>query len=235
MNFRSKVEATLAPLVVRLRAELSLLPTLDVLNSYQHRIHAVQTDKSKVPDGFMFKWRYLWALLLSGTFVERQDDAGHYKSVVDDLVEDIFKAYEVGAIHESGRNPGSEKEFLTRLGLGLRVREPHQLAFPEQIQKWAFCRLQPFDSSYFVPRYGLSFEEIVAWMKRLISTVEDRLNASVRDGAAILADTKSIQSELAHGTLTLESRKFQDLQLEFGARLKRNAHGLEAVHIFSLD
>jgi hypothetical protein len=235
MNFRNKVETILVPLVARLREKLARVPTLDVLNYYQHRINLVQTDKSKVPDGFMFKWRYLWALLLSGSFVKTRDDAAPEIEVIDGLIEEIFETYAAGAIYEPGRNPRSEKEFLARLGLGLRVREPDQLAFPDQIQKWASRRLQSFDASYLVPRYGLSSDEILAWMKRLIGAVEERLNACVRETAAMVADTKSMQSELAQGILTIGSERFENLRLEFGTRLERNARALEAIHVFSLD
>jgi hypothetical protein len=61
MDFRGKVETVLALLVAELRERLALLPTLAVLNHYQLRIDSVQIDKSGVPDGFIIKWRYLWA------------------------------------------------------------------------------------------------------------------------------------------------------------------------------
>jgi hypothetical protein len=115
MNFRDKIENVLGPLVAELRAKLALLPTLDMLNGYQLRIDAVQTDKSGVPDAFMIKWRYLWALLLSNPFSVGRGRSDQEFGSLDQLIEKIFETYAFGALYEPGLHPGSEKEFLTRL------------------------------------------------------------------------------------------------------------------------
>ncbi len=108
MEFRDKVETVLAPLVTELREKLALLPTLAVLNHYQLRIDAVQTDKSGVPDGFIIKWRYLWALLLSKSYSGTNDHLEPDLGPLDELIEKIFETYAVGAIQEPGRVRGSD-------------------------------------------------------------------------------------------------------------------------------
>ncbi len=235
MDFRDKVENVLAPLVAELREKLALLPTLAVLNYYQLRIDAVQTDKSGVPDGFIIKWRYLWALLLSKAYLETNDHVDPDLGLLDELIEKIFETYAVGAVQEPGRVRGSEKEFLTRLGLGLRVREPDVIAFPEQIQKWASARLQTFDDSYFLPSFGLRFEEILVWIGTLIEKTESRLNACVQDLASVYTDAKPIHAEFVSGHLTIADAQDRMLKLQIGERLDKNARTGESVHIFSSE
>lgn len=235
MDFRDKVENVLAPLVAELRAKLALPPTLDVLNGYQLRIDAVQTDKSGVPDGFMIKWRYLWALLLSNSFSDGNSRHDWEFGSLDQLIEKIFETYAFGALYEPGRHPGSEKEFLTRLGLGLRVREPDVLAFPEQIQNWASARLQPFNDSYFLPVFGLRFEEILAWVGHLIHNTELELNAWVQELASIYRDTEPIRDQFARGDLTPEGARNKAVELKIGDRLQSNAYRSESVHLFSIE
>jgi len=235
MEFRDKIEIVLRPLVTELREKLALLPTLAVLNNYQLRIDAVQTDKSGVPDGFIIKWRYLWALLLSNPFSESNDHLDPSLGSLDELVEKIFEVYSFGAVQEPGRVRGSEKEFLTRLGLGLRVREPDVLAFPEQIQKWASARLKPFDDSYFLPVFGLRFEEILTWLGSLIGKTESRLNCCVQDLASIYADGKPLHAQFVSGDLTGEGARDRMLELKIGERLERNGRMVEGVHKFSIE
>ncbi len=51
---------------------LNTRSTLAILTHYQMRMHAA-FDKSKLPDGFSAKWRYLWALTLKTPY--RNDDS----------------------------------------------------------------------------------------------------------------------------------------------------------------
>jgi SEC-C motif len=164
MEFRNKLEVVLEPVVVELRQKLAVLPTLAVLNHYQLQIDLVQTDKSIVPDGFISKWRYLWAILLSQPYREGATCTESVFEEIDELVEKIFQVYEIGAIYEPGRFPRSEREFLTRLGLAIRVREPDVLGFPEQIRKWAALRFQPFDETYFLPTFASQFNQLYSWL-----------------------------------------------------------------------
>jgi hypothetical protein len=154
-------------------------------------------------------------------------------SSLDKLVEEIFDTYGVGAVFEPGRERGSEKEFLTRLGLALRVREPDLLAFPEQLKEWSSVRLRPFDDSYFLPKYGLSFEEVLRWITSLLHEAERRLNACMRDGASIMADTRSIHAEFIRGAFTADSARLKAQELSLGERLDHNRGQLESIHIFS--
>lgn len=96
MEFKDKIEAVLAPLVAEFRGKLALLPTLAVLNNYQLRIDTVQTDKRGVPDGFIIKWRYLCALLLSNSFSDRNCRTDLEFGSLDQLIENIFETYAIG-------------------------------------------------------------------------------------------------------------------------------------------
>jgi hypothetical protein len=237
MDFREKIESALTPLIAQLNEMLASLPTITVLNHYQLLIHTVQTDKSKVPDGFFSKWRYIWALQLSNRFSDM--DANHvsesqFKSI-DELIEQIFDVYGFGAMLEPGRSRGSEKEFLTRLGLALKVREPDILGFPEQIQSWASARLEPFNDLYFLPTFGLRFEEIMLWLRDLMSALQSRLNALVTDLASIRRDMEPIRAEFASGYMDFDAARNNSAALKIGERLDRNASQGERMHLFSRE
>lgn len=235
MEFRDKLETVLTPLIGELREKLSSLPTLAVLNHYQLRIDTVQTDKNNVPDGFIFKWRYLWSLLLANPFLDAVSSVESRADQIDKLVEKIFRAYEFGAVYEPGRFRGSEKEFLTRLGLAIKVREPDVLAFPEQIQHWALTRMRPFNDSYFLSTFGSRFQEIIEWIGRLIRTTESRLNDCVQELVSIYSDIKPIQADFAMGNVDIETARYKGYELKVGERLNTNARRGEGVHIFSLE
>jgi SEC-C motif len=235
MEFKTKIESVLIPLIEEMREKLDSIPTLEVLNHYQLRIDAVQTDKSNVPDGFIFKWRYLWMLVLSKPFLEGKDSFEPELKQVDELIEKVFETYGIGAIYEPGRTRGSEKEFLTRLGLAIKVREPDTLAFPEQIREWASCRLQPFNDSYFLPTFGARFEEIMAWIEIAAQTLESRLNNVVQDLASIFTDSQPIQAAFVRGELDIEAARDRACELKIGERLEDNAHKGERIHIFAAD
>lgn len=233
MEFRDKVETAVGPLIGQLRKKLASKPTLSVLNHYQLLIDAVQTDKSGLPDGFMFKWRYVWALLLSNPFQQVAHNVDLEFEDVDGLIAEIFRAYELGAVYERGRFPRSEKEFLTRLGLALRIRESDVLGFPEQIQEWAKARFQPFSDSYFLLEFGLTFEKLMEWITGLIRIVESRLNASVQDLFSIYRDLEVLQRESDLGKIQIEAARKRADDLRIEQRLEANARQAEAVHVLS--
>jgi hypothetical protein len=235
MDFKDKIEAVLAPMIGELRRKLAAVPTIHVLDHYQLRIDTVQYDKSNVPDGFIFKWRYIWGQLLSGPFLELKHTSPSAMTGIDELVEKIFQVYEFGAVQEHGRDRASEKEFLTRLGLAIRVREPDTLAFPEQIQEWGEARLQHFNDSFFLPIFGLSQEKIIEWISTLILTCQSRLNACVRELASIVSDAKPINAGIAHGDLDLNAARSKAEELKIGERLETNARNCEGTHIFSVE
>jgi hypothetical protein len=235
MEFRDNIESVLAPLITELREKLASLPTLVVLNHYQQRILASAPDKSNVPDAYIFKWRYLWALLLSSPFSEAKDNPEAEFAPIDEQVEKIFETYSFGAIYEPGRSRGSEKEFLTRLGLAINVREPDILGFPEQIRNWGSARLQPFDESYFLPVFGLRFDEIVGWVDRLIRTSQSRVDSWLTNLASICAEMKPIQTEFVRGNLDVEAARNRASELKIDERLDSNGRESESIHIFSID
>jgi len=235
MEFRNKIEAVLAPLVAELRNELALLPTLAVLDSYQFRINIAQPDKSNVPDGFMSKWRYVWALLLSNPFLGQKGEHETGLARIDELIEKIYDMYSIGAVHEPGHIRGSEKEFLTRLGLAIKVRELDVLGFSDQIQDWALARLCPFNDSFFLPTFGLRFEEILTWVNGLIRTTQARLDAFVEGFTPIVADIRSLQADFAGGRLDIHAVREKASKMSIEERLGRNGRQGESVHIFSVE
>jgi hypothetical protein len=173
VQFRQKVEAAILPLITELRHELSQLRTLDVLNHYQFQINLSQLNKDKLPDGFWAKGRYVWGLLLRSELLDLPESNQEPSfAKINDLVEKIYDCYSMAAVYEPGNSPGSETEFLTRLGLGLRVREPDALGFPEQFRAWAMARFPSFNERYFIPTFGLTFEQISSWLKNLSNFME---------------------------------------------------------------
>jgi hypothetical protein len=236
VQFRQKIEAAISPLVTELRGELAKLRTIDVLNHYQFRINLSQLHKDKLPDGFWAKGRYVWALLLQNKLLDapRLDDESVLERI-DDLVEKTYDSYSFGAVYEPGQSPGSETEFLTRLGLGLRVREPDALGFPEQFRAWAMARFPSFNERYFVPTFGLTFEEISSWLQNLSNFMENRLNGLVDGLRLILEDVNVIREQFASGALGLEEARERSAQLKVPEKLDANAREGDAAHILSLE
>lgn len=235
MQFWEKIEAATSPLINELRENLATIPTIDFLNYYQLKHHFSHIKKDEFPDGFWAKWRYVWALKLSSPLVGTGDAVidGTQFAKVDELVEKIFELYTVGAVFEPGRTSGSEKEFLSRLGLGLRVREPDALCFPEQAKKWTLLRLRPFNDGYFIPVLGLRIEDIYDWIDKLIAEMEVRVNQWVSDMVPIAKDLNGIRQDFVAGTLSVQECRKQADQAKIGERLNRNARDGDALHIFS--
>ena len=236
MQFKQKIEIAIQPLLSDLRHELAAVRTLDVLNHYQFRINFAGPTKDKLPDGFWAKGRYVSALSLRNSFVEAPSPTSDSTfGRINDLVEKIYDVYSLGAICEPGSNPGSEKEFLARLGLGLRVREPEALGFPEQFRARATGRFTVFNERYFVPSFGLTFEQISKWLERLSKLIEDRLNGVVDGLRSIMEDLNAVRAQFESGTLTLDGARNRAEQLRFAERFEANAREGEAVHVLSYD
>ena len=235
MQFREKIETATLPLIDELRQRLAALPTVAVFNHYQLQHHLSQFDKTKFPDGFWAKWRYIWALRLSSKFSEGADPAAIEPEFeqIDALVEKVFDLYSFGALYEPGRSPGDEKEYLTRLGLALKVREPDALSFPEQTKTWALARFQPFNDSYFLRTFGLRFEEIFQWADDLIRALEARLNDWVADMVSIFKDLESVKGSFVEGTLDEEGARDRAKQLQIAERLGRNGRDSDTLHVLS--
>lgn len=237
MDFKEKLEHALRPRTARLKDKLASLPTRAVLDHYQMRIHTARPDKSNVPDGFLIKWRYVWALHLSNPFSEAEvkDDSKDQFDTIDKLVEEVFDVYGVGAIFEPGRSRGSEKEFLTRLGLGIKVREPDILGFPEQMRSWALARFQPFNESFFLPTFGLRIEEIMIWLDDLKNASQSKLDACFSEFASIMSDVMPIQAAFASGELDVEAARKRGAELKISERLETNGRQSERIDVFSAD
>lgn len=219
-------------MIDELKGGLAALRTLEVLDCYQLGIDlAGPNPEETVPDGYLFKWRYVWALLLSQSY--REEGAENLDcDWIDQQIEKIFEVYELGAVFEPGWRRGSLKEFLTRLGFAAQVRETDALAFPEQIHDWAVTRFEPFDSQYFLPVVGLRSAEIFAWLTELIREVEKRLNSVASDLAAILVDVEEVQSALSRGVLDDTGVRERLATLNIRRRLEENRKHAERVHIF---
>jgi DNA-binding TFAR19-related protein (PDSD5 family) len=235
MQFRNKVEVAVEPLIRELHKEIASLPTLDVLNDYQCRLHLSQLMKDKLPDGFWAKTRYIWKLLLSRAFSEAGDRESLETSTrIDELVEKIFELYSFGAVYEPGHAVGSEPEFLARLGLARGVREIDILGFPEQFRNWAIARLSPFDEGYFLPVFGLRFEQILAWLEALIQNKEEQLNRWVNDMAAISRDIHPIQQGLDIGAIDVDTARRRAADLRIVKRLESNGRDGDLINIVTM-
>jgi hypothetical protein len=236
VQFREKIEAAILQLLSELARELQNIRTLDVLNHYQFRLNLAGPNKDKLPDGFWAKGRYVSALSLKSTFIDTSSSTSESPfGQIDDLVEKIYDVYSLGAIYERGTDPSSEKEFLARLGLGLRVREPGALGFPEQFTTWAMARLPIFNERYFVPRFGLTFEEMLSWVENLSKLVEDRLNLLVDGLRPIFEDMNALRAQFVSGTLDVDATRVRGEQLRLLERLEANAREGDATHILSYD
>ncbi|MGB9071796.1 MAG: SEC-C metal-binding domain-containing protein [Terriglobales bacterium] len=236
MQFRDKVEVAVEPLIGQLRSEIASLATLDVLNHYQFRLHLSELAKEKLPDGFWAKTRYVWGLLLSRPFSEvGVGDAKETLARVDELVEKIFELYSFGAVYEPGRALGSESEFLARLGLAMDVREIDILGFPEQFRSWAVARLSPFDGAYFLPDFGLRFEDLLRWLDGLIHNKEKELNRWVNDMAAISRDIIGIERALGSGAIDLDTARRKGGELKIAQRLESNSRDGDKINILTMD
>ena len=236
MQFRQKIEIAVLSMLSDLGRELATARTLDVLNHYQFRINFAGPNKDKLPDGFWAKGRYVSALSLRNTLLDAPSPtSGATFDRVNDLAEKIYDVYSLGAIYEPGSNPGSEKEFLARLGLGLRVREPEALGFPEQFRAWATARFPAFNDRYFVPTFGLTFEQISSWLEGLLRLIEDRLNGVVDGLRPIMEDLNAIRVQIESGALNPDAARERAEQLRFAERFEANAREGEAAHILSYD
>jgi hypothetical protein len=236
VQFRQKIEVAILPLLSELRRELAALRTLDVLNHYQFRINFAGPNRGELPDGFWAKGRYVSALSLKNIFVEASKAKSELAfDRIDQLVEKIFDVYSFGAIYDHGTNLGSEKEFLARLGLCLRVREPEALGFPEQFKAWANARFPPFNERYFVPKFGLTFQQILSWLENLSKLIESRLNALVDGLRPILEDLNAAGAQFESGALNLDATREKLEQFRVAARLDENARQGEAAHILLYD
>jgi hypothetical protein len=224
MDFREKIEFATAPLVKQLKDALGRADGTDILVAYQMSIDLAQEKASHLPDGFIMKWRYMWALMLASPLVERKEGDWD-KQEIDALIENIFDVYNTGAVREPGKDPKSEKEFLTRLGLAIRVREPDVLAFPEQIRDWALTRFEPFNDQYFLPSFGLRAEEIFAWVGRLLEGVQTRLNALLDETIQLVSDLRNAPNA-SGAQKDLETGKLSE-------RLRVNAKNMEMAHTLS--
>ncbi len=237
MDFRKRVEGALDPMVAELRNELERYPTFWVLNHYLLKTHFARIDKSEMPDGYWLKWRYLWAVLLSLPWKEENTPDANEPDwdKIDKFIEQIFDVYRVGAIYDPGVTPGSEPEFLARLGLATKVREPDVLAFPEQIKNWALTRFEPFDDTFFRPSFGVRFAEIIAWIDSLIKVVETRAGEAVDEGLIIRRDVERLRDRFVENPFELKSIRAEGVSIRLEERMMSNGERFQALYVFSAE
>jgi len=237
MDFRKRIELALDPLVTELRDNLRQYPTFWVLNHYLLKTHFARIDKREMPDGYWVKWRYLWAILLSLPWeTENTADATEPDyDKIDKSLEDIFDVYRIGAIYDPGVSPGSEPEFLARLGLATKVREPDVLAFPEQIKRWALTRFEPFDDVFFRPSFGVRFADIIAWIDALIKAVEARAGDAVDEGLVIRRDVERLRDRFVDNPFALDSIRAEGRAIQLEDRMIANGDRFQRLNVFSLE
>jgi len=237
MELRTRIERALVPMVKELRALLARYPTVLVLNYYLGKAHAARMYEIEMPDGYWPKFRYIWAILLGLAWKPydgvNPDDLDF--SVIDQRIETIFDLYRVGAIYDPGKTPGSRPEFLARLGLAIRVREPDALAFPEQIRDWAVTKLEPFDDSFFCPQLGNGSSEIMAWVTALIETVGDRSDLAITEGYKVRAELERLRDRFVEDPLNIGSTRADSESLHLEERLIANDNTIARLHIFTRE
>jgi hypothetical protein len=232
MELRKRIERALVPMVGELRGILAQYPTLLVLNYYLAKAHSARLYGTTMPDGFWTKFRYIWAILLSlqwkGYGGVNPEDLDF--SEIDQRIETIFDLYRIGAIYDPGITPGSRQEFLARMGLAIRVREPDVLAFPEQIKDWAVTRFAPFDDSFFCREFGNRSTEILSWVTCLVETVSDRVHSAITYGHKVRVELRRLQDSSSDNPAESDGER---LRLE--ERAMECTNQLAQAHIFSLE
>jgi hypothetical protein len=231
-EFVDRLERILRNPISKLVQDLASLQLEDILNHFQSRLDLSQLQEGKLPDGFWAKWRYIWALRLASPSDGKPATDAVFESI-DKQVEDIFDTYSQGAIFEPGKDPRSEKEFLTRLGLALRIREHEDLSFPEQFRQRLYERFAPFDESFFVPRYGLTFDQVCSWLEGLISELEAELNKRLEEFRALLIEIDPVRLDFGEGKIGFtELTRISD-EAQWGKRLNENGEALQNLHVYS--
>jgi len=237
MELRKRIERALVPMVEELRGILAQYPTLLVLNYYLAKAHSARLYGSPMPDGYWIKFRYVWAILLSlpwkGYVGVNPEDLDFSK--IDQRLETIFDLYRIGAIYDPGTTPGSRQEFLARMGLAIRVREPDVLAYPEQIREWAITRFAPFDDSFFRRELGNRSTEILSWVTGLIETVSDRVHSAIVDGHKVGAELERLQDSSNDNSVDSDPTESDDERLRLEERAMECTNQLAQAHIFNLD
>jgi hypothetical protein len=236
MELRKRIERALVPMVEELRGILAQYPTLLVLNYYLAKAHSARLYGTQMPDGYWVKFRYVWAMLLSlpwkGYVGVNPEDLDFSK--IEQRVETIFDLYRVGAIYDPGTTPGSRQEFLARMGLAIRVREPDVLAYPEQIKDWAVTRFAPFDDSFFRREFGNRSMEILSWVTGLIETVSDRVHSAITDGHNVGAELEQLQNFSSDNPVDRDPAGSDGERLRLEERAECTTQ-LAHAHIFSTE
>jgi hypothetical protein len=237
MELRKRIERALVPMVAELRGILTQYPTLLVLNYYLAKAHSARLYGTPMPDGFWPKFRYIWAILLSlqwkGYGGVNPEDLDF--SEIDQRIETIFDLYRIGAIYDPGTTPGSRQEFLARMGLAIRVREPDVLGYPEQIKDWAVTRFAPFDDSFFRREFGNRSMEILSWVTGLVETVSDRVHSAITDGHKVGAELERLQDSSTDNPVDRDPAESDGERLRLEERAMECTNQLAQAHIFSLE
>ena len=235
MELRQRIERALVPMVEELRGILAQYPTLLVLNYYLAKAHSARLYGTPMPDGYWVKFRYVWAVLLSlpwnGYVGVNPDDLDF--SNIDQRIETIFDLYRIGAIYDPGTTPGSRQEFLARIGLAIRVREPDVLAYPEQIKDWAVTRFEPFDDSFFRREFGYRSTEILSWATGLIETVSDRVHSAITAGHKVGAELERLQDSSSDNPADRDPAELDGERHRLEERAMECTTQLAHAHIFN--
>jgi hypothetical protein len=235
MTLRKRIERALMPMVEELRGILVQYPTLLVLNYYLAKAHSARLYGTPMPDGYWVKFRYVWAILLSipwKGYVGVNPEALDF-SKIDQRIETIFDLYRIGAIYDPGTTPGSRQEFLARMGLAIRVREPDVLAYPEQIKDWAVTRFAPFDDSFFRREFGNQSTEILSWVTGLIETVSERVHLAITDGHEVGAELERLQNSSSDNPVDRDPAESDGERHRLEERAMQCTTELAQAHIFS--
>ena len=125
-----------------------------------------------------------------------------------------------------------KKSSSPDLGSGSRSGSPTFLGSRSRSRRWATSRFQPFNDTYFMPSFGLRFEDITGWFEDLIGKCQARLDAIVADLASIYADVESVRAEFVNGRIGIEEARQRSAALKIGERLELNAQQGARMHLF---
>lgn len=225
-----RIENGIRGSIQKLRRELNLLSLRSILDHYQVQLDFSHYKLEEFPDGFWAKWRYIWALRLTAPPDGSEARRDQFASI-DKQIEDIFDAYGLGAVYDRGKDPRSEPEFMTRLGLALRVREISELSFPEQFRDRMVEKFTPFDELYFVPKFGVPTKEIFAWMDACIEDLQDCVNELTSELFDIMSEVEPYRIGFASGQIEFSELDSKGKEANWGARLNLNGERLQNSHV----
>jgi len=234
ISLKDRIENALVPRLTELETRLAELSLESVLFNYQWQLDLRMQKAEDLPDGFWAKWRYLWAVRLLFPIGGRRGSEADFDNI-DQIVEDLFDMYSLAATYDPSSPGRDEKAFHFRLGLAIRVREVGELFFPEQHRERMKLRFKPFDEQFFKPKFGCTYDELIAWFEKLADALSKKADGAIEDLARIMEPVIALQAQVASGEVYIRDVMQAGATLDLEAKLKRNSDIFQQAHIFHED